>query len=585
VDPAASSPPQPTPDPPPATAAAAIHCDTGVLSEYQQLLQSSDGQLWERACIEELARLTNGYPEGGIPETSGTNTLEFIPISAIPKGKKATYLRIVVADRPQKEQPRRVRFTVGGDKIQYDGAVSTKTANLTTAKLLFNSVLSTPGAKFMSIDIKDFYLNTPLPEAEYLRIRVRDIPPAMFAHLNLEHLVHGEYVYAKVLLTMYGLPQAGRISNDALLPHLAQHGYHQSEHTHGLFTHETRPISFSLVVDDFGVLYVGRENAEHLRDALATKYKITTDWEGKLYLGINLKWDYVQRTVDLSMPDYVSKALTRFNHPPPSRPQNAPHSWTKPQYGAKTQLTPLPDQSPALNPKEVELLQQIIGVFLYYGRAIDSTLLVALGTLAANQTKATTNTMKAARQLLDYVATHPNATIRYNASDMILHVHSDASYLSESQARSRAGGLFYLSDKPATERPSAKPPNLNGAVHITCKIMSHVLASATEAEVGALFYNAQEACILRQTLQALGHPQPATPIQTDNACAEGIINDTVKQKRSKAMDMRFHWLKCRVRQGQFHIHWKQGCENMADYFTKHHPGTHHQAIRSTYLLN
>jgi hypothetical protein len=285
------------------------------------------------------------------------------------------------------------------------------------------------------------------------------------------------------------------------------------------------------------------------------------------------------------MPDYVTKALTRFNHPPPSRPQHSPHAWLKPQYGAKTQLTPPIDHSPSLSPKEVELLQQIIGVFLYYGRAVDSTILVALGTLAAHQTTATANTMRAARQLLDYVATHPNATVQYHASDMILHVHSDASYLSESQARSRAGGLFFLSDNPTTDRPSEKPPNLNGAVHITSKIMRHVLASATEAEVGALFYNAQEACVIRQTLQDLGFPQPATPIQTDNACAEGILNETVKQKRSKAMDMRFNWTKCRIRQGQLLIHWKKGSDNLADYFTKHHPGTHHQSLRSTYLLH
>jgi hypothetical protein len=340
-----------------------------------------------------------------------------------------------------------------------------------------------------------------------------------------------------------------------------------------------------LVVDDFGVLYVGKQHAEHLRDTLAAKYKITTDWEGQLYLGITLKWDYNQRTVDLSMPEYVSKALTRFNHPPPSRPQNAPHSWTKPQYGAKTQLTPPLDTSPALNPREVQLLQQIIGVFLYFGRAVDSTILVALGTLAANQTKATKNTMKAANQLMDYLATHPNATLRYTASNMILQVHSDASYLSESQARSRAGGLFFLGSIPPTDRPSPKPPNINGAVHVNSNIMRQVLASATEAEVGALFYNAQDACILRQTLHDLGYPQPATPIQTDNACAEGIVNETVKQKRSKAMDMRFYWLRCRVRQGQFTVHWKKGIDNLADYFTKHHPGTHHQSIRSTYLIH
>jgi hypothetical protein len=88
---------------------------------------------------------------------------------------------------------------------------------------------------------------------------------------------------------MYSLPQAGRIANDELVLHLAAHGYIQAEHTPGIFSHETRPISFTLVVDDFGVKYIGKEHAEHLRDVIDSKYKVTTDWSGKLYLSIQLK--------------------------------------------------------------------------------------------------------------------------------------------------------------------------------------------------------------------------------------------------------------------------------------------------------
>ena len=138
---------------------------------------------------------------------------------------------------------------------------------------------------------------------------------------------------------------------------------------------------------------------------------------------------------------------------------------------------------------------------------------------------------------------------------MVLHAHSDTSYLSETEARSRAGGHFFLSDLIDMLPPDAKAPP-NGAVHVVCHIMKQVLASATEAEAGALFYNAQDACMLRNALEFLGHPQPATPIQTDNACANGIMNETVKVKRSKAMDMRFWWVRDRVKQKQFVVHWK-----------------------------
>jgi hypothetical protein len=206
-------------------------------------------------------------------------------------------------------------------------------------------------------------------------------------------------------------------------------------------------------------------------------------------------------------------------------------------------------------------------------------MLVALGTLAAAQANGTKATTKALTHLLNYAATHPTAAIHFYASGMILKIHSDASYLSETKARSRAGGYFYLGSDSDPE-PIIKP---NGAIHILSSIMRQVLSSATEAEVAGLFYNAQESCPIRHTLEALGHPQPATPIQTDNQVADGIVNDRVKQRRSKAIDMRFYWVRDRVRQGQFRIHWKKGSDNLADYFTKHHPVAHHRSIRKVYF--
>jgi hypothetical protein len=203
-------------------------------------------------------------------------------------------------------------------------------------------------------------------------------------------------------------------------------------------------------------------------------------------------------------------------------------------------------------------------------------MLVALSTLAAAQTKGTQQTAEACTKLLNYAATHPNAVIRYKASDMILHIHSDASYLSEPQARSRVGGFFFLGNG------TTNPP-LNGALQVISQIMNNVLASAAEAEVGGLFINGQAACPIRTTLTELGHKQPPTIMVTDNECAQGIANDTVKQKRSKAIDMRFYWIRDRVAQNQFKICWQKGSDNLADYYTKHHPPAHHQRMRSRYL--
>lgn len=560
----------------------ALNKDTGKLSEYLPLLKSSDGQNWELACCEEIGRLAQGYPPT-VPE--GTNTIHFIRLSQIPKDRNATYLRLVVADRPHKTNPYRVRFTVGGDKVNYPGEVSTKTAELTTAKILINSTISTPDAAFMCMDIKDFYLNTDMPRYEYMFIPIKMIPKAIFDLYNLEPLVSNGKVYVEIRKGMYGLPQAGRIANDKLVPILEQAGFHQAEHTPGLFKHDTRPIAFCLVVDDFGVKYVGKEHALYLLQTLQdADYVVTTDWEGKQFCGISLNWDYINRTVDLSMPGYIAKALQRFEHPLPSSPEDSPHDAAPIQYGAKQQLTADPDLSAPLDVQGIKTLQEIIGTLLYYARAIDSTMLVALGSLAAAQTKGTQATAQACQHLLNYAATHPDAILRYTSSDMQLHIHSDASYLSESQARSRAGGYFFLSDKIHNiASPDSPAPRVNGAIHIISSILHNVMSSATEAEVGALFHNAKDACSLRNTLTFLGHPQPATPIQTDNQCAEGIINDTVKQKRSKAIDMRFYWVRDRVRQGQFVIHWKRGKDNLGDYYTKHHPASHHRTVRPIFL--
>jgi hypothetical protein len=291
----------------------------------------------------------------------------------------------------------------------------------------------------------------------------------------------------------------------------------------------------------------------------------------------------------MSMPGYIAKALQRFQIPMPTRAQHSPHAWIAPTYGQPTQYTEPEDTSEPLSASGLTRLQEIIGTLLYYARAVDSTMLVALGSLASAQSKGTKATAQAATQLLNYCATHPDAEVCFHASDMILHVHSDASYLSERHARSRAGGFFYLSSMPDNPNiapsPTSTPPPLNGAILVHSSIMSTVLSSATEAEAGALFYNAKEATVLRTTLTALGHPQPPTPIQTDNACAAGIANDTVRQRRSKAMDMRFYWVRDRVAQGEFLVYWRRGTDNLADYFTKHHSPSHHRLMRSRYLID
>ena len=217
----------------------------------------------------------------------------------------------------------------------------------------------------------------------------------------------------------------------------------------------------------------------------------------------------------------------------------------------------------------------MVGKFLFLGRAIDNTTLHALNEIAIATSKGTEATMKAVEYFLNYAASNPNPSIKYRASDMILRIESDAAYLVCEHARSRAGGYHYMSSTDGTL--------FNAPIFVLAKVIKNVMASAAEAEVGALYMNAQEAISIRNCLIEMGHPQPATPLKTDNMTAKGIIAGTIKQKRSKAMDMRFYWLKDRYDQGQFDIHWEPGKHNLADYPTKHHPASHHRRVRPIYL--
>ena len=478
--------------------------------------------------------------------------------------------------QPEKKEPNRTRFTIGGDKINYPGEVATPTAEMLLAKILFNSVISTPGARFMTMDVSNFYLMTPLKRPEYIRVRLSDMPEEIINEYKLREKANAKgFIFLSVHKGMYGLPQAGLLANELLEKRLNKHGYHQSKIVPGLWKHQTRPIQFALTVDDFGVKYIGKEHAIHLQKVLEEHYKVTTDWTGTRYIGIHLAWDYKNSKVHLFMPDYVQTALKQFQHKLKKKHlQPFPH--TPIQYGIKKQFAKEQSSAPPVGKTEQKFIQQVCGKFLYYGRAVDSTLLTPISAIAAQSAQPTTDTLKQTHQLLDYLASTEEAIITYNKSDMVLAVHSDASYLSEPKARSRAGGHFFLSNN------SAIPPN-NGAILNIAHIIKHVMSSATEAELAALYIMAREAVYIRIILQEMGHQQPPTPIQTDNAMADAVVNGKITPKRTKAMDMRFHWLRDRECQQQFKFFWRPGKTNYADYWTKHHSAAHHVNMRKEFL--
>ena len=381
--------------------------------------------------------------------------------------------------KPDKTEKHRSRLTVGGDKISYPYDVSAPTCGLPIIKLLWNSVLSTPGARYFTMDVKNFYLGTPMKRPEYMRMPLKLIPDEIVQEYDLLSIVTDGWVYIKIVKGMYGLPQAGILANEQLQRRLAVAGYYPSQFTPGLWRHVWRPVTFTLVVDDFGIKFVGDQHANHLKKVLEKDYEVTVDWKGEKYVGISLKWDYDKRTLETSVPEFVSSSLHKFQHPAPPKPQHSPAHAAPIQYGAKVQQEYL-DTSPQISKEGIRRIQEIVGTFAWYSAATDPTMAKTLSSIAGRQAKATEQLKKEVKHFLDYCATHPDARVRFVASDMILALHSDASYLTEPNSRSRAAGHFYLTKNNNKDLD-------NGAVLTLSKIIKHVMSSASEAEVAALY--------------------------------------------------------------------------------------------------
>ena len=556
---------------------------TGARETMDTLLCGPHKAVWEQALTNEWDRLAAGK----LQRVKPSNTIQFIPRSEVPPNRKVTYGNFVCEHRPLKTEKYRVRLTVGGDKLDYPDDATSPASTLIETKLLINSTISDShkGARFLSTDLKDFFLNTPMERPEYMKVKLKYFPEAIRNAYNLDKIVSPDtHVYCKITKGMYGLKQAARIAYDLLRKRLEKHGYTPCENSINIWKHKHLPTKFCLCVDDFGVKYFSKQDANHLLQSLQKYYNITTDWTGTNFCGLTIHWNYANKYVDISMPGYVNKVLQKFSHNLPRHPQLAPHKWTESVYG-KTKQTAIPlDDLPILDSKTIKYTQGVTGSLLYYARAIESPILPALNEISHRQASPTQNTVDKCKMLLDYCATHPNGKIRYKASDMILHVDTDAAYLVLPNARSRIAGYFYLANNPTVLTPSKIP--LNGAIHVECRTLKHVVASAAEAETGGIFHNCQMALPIRQMLIDLGHPQPRTPIKTDNSTAYNFVNHSMRRKMSKSWDMRYNWLRdANVVKQLLKIWWEKGTQNYADYFTKHFPPKIHKMKRKQYLLS
>ena len=180
--------------------------------------------------------------------------------------------------------------------------------------------------------------------------------------------------------------------------------------------------------------------------------------------------------------------------------------------------------------------------------------LMGLSSITVEQTKATEKTMGQCIDLLNYLATNQDAKVRFHASNMVMNIHSNASYLSKTNSCSQSCWHFFMGWMPKNDEPI----QLNGAFYVNTTILCFVVASVAEAKLGAHFHNFQDGIIFRQMLEDLGHKQPQTLVHCNNATAVGIANNTVKCQRSRSMEMRFFWVGNKEAQNIYEICWHPG---------------------------
>ena len=208
-----------------------------------------DKKNWITSLSNELGRLAQG-----IGTVKGNNALNFIPRHKIPKGNKVAYANMVCDHRPLMKERFRVRLTLGGDVLEYDGNASSPAASLLEAKLLINSVISDShlGAKFMSIDLKDFFLQSYLEEPEYIRIHGKYFVGDIREKYNIDDILAPDgYVYCEAVKSMYGLKQVAKLAPEQLIKTFKPFGYYPDTKSQNIWAHTTRKTKFCLRVDDY----------------------------------------------------------------------------------------------------------------------------------------------------------------------------------------------------------------------------------------------------------------------------------------------------------------------------------------------
>lgn len=466
---------------------------------------------------------------------------------------------------------RRVRGTFGGNNLDYPFPTTSPVADRTLINIHQQSVLADRKRtgedwRYMCADFKDYYLGSKLPRSEWLRISTKYMNEELLIELQ-KYVVAGTVLF-EVVGSMYGHPAAGLIAYTDLVTHLAAHGYYQSRLIPCLFMNQDKSITFTLVVDDIGIKYKHNAGAiKHLQKILAkpySKWDVKFDLTGSQYNGQRLQWNYQDSTLIKDVPAYMRQTAHELHPGEKIKSYNTPSRYVPPSYGK--QEAPTKSTAAPTTAAETKYIQKVHGKLLYYAMQADPSLEPAVIDISKQLASPTQDTLQDTKRLLGYAVHNPNRGILYTASDMEYRIQTDASHHRDPGSKSMAGGIHYLAN---TDDP---PTKVNGATQTVCKtINTSVCASAAESEYAAQFINGIAGCHALNILNELGYPQNNTKIYSDNLVAKGIANDEITIRKSKAFHTRYHWIRDRVRQGQYKVVYLQGTKLLADFFTKPQP--------------
>jgi hypothetical protein len=474
----------------------------------------------------------------------------------------------------------RVRLSADGSTSDYEGERTSQMVDIDTVKVNLNHLVSDETLDYCTLDLTDMYLMSKLLHPEYMWMMLSLLPHDLRVRFHMDHLPEKSKILWRIDNALYGLPQAGHLAQMDVVKLVETGGYYMDAHVPNLFHHQTRPLTFLLWVDDFFITYKrgDRSDVEHLLSILGQMYTFKIDWEGRMYLGLTIKYDRPNHEITLSIPGYITRmnaelGVIKGNHDPGS-----PITYTAPVYGKNVQVEELAIGKP-IGPKDIKFIQRAVGKCLFLTRMVCPSIELAVNRLGSTQSQATDLELKATHRLLQHLAWNDNPSITFRPSNMQLVIHSDGSHGSESHSRSRAAGVFYFGD-PYFEGPDdlSHLSKMQAPTATLCAIVPTICQAVNETEYATAYMNAQKGTAIRITAAAFGHPQQPTAIIYDNELSGGMANNTCKLRRSKAVSMRYHWLRDRVKAGDFKMIWRAGAHNLADFLSKAHPVRHYKAM-------